>query len=1044
MLNIIRYFIKKPKVVNLIIIFVLMAGALSLFFTKKEGYPSIDFGEVSITTVYHGASPKDIELKITNKIEEKLKGISGVKEIKSWSIENFSNINIQMEDNADVQKVYEDIQNAVNQVDDLPDDAKKPVVTLADIDIIPIMEIAVTGNCDYREKRKYAEILEKKIRRNKYVGSVSKVGYLKREIKVEVSQKELIKNYVSLGELMTAISNQNFRMSTGDLITENEKKLVVMSEFNKLEDVKNVIVRSSYDGKIVRVSDVAIIKDEFEKPDKIITYNGDEAINLIITKKSKEDIVRATKSINNILNDFRGNLPENLKIEMIVDYSSETKNLLKLVIDNAWFGFILVIIVLVLMLNYRLAFWTSIGIPTSILLAFMLFPVFDININFISLMAIIIVLGMLVDDAIIIGENIYRYREEGIPADKAAFIGVKEVMWPVISTVLTTVIVFMPMIGMTGIMGKFMRTMPIVVMLMLFASLVEALFLLPTHVAHMKMKQKKTKAMQIFHKIEEKYEKFVAFTLRNKGKTILLFFIMFVIAVILPMTPFMKFMLFPSDDGLYGYIQFETEKGTSLEVTAQKVKEIEKVVSTMSKKEVRGFVTTSGQKMPWIVNFDEGSISSGFMGNIVIYLTPMSKRKRTLTQIMDELKLKLKNVEGFKKLEADIVTDGPPVGKPVTVTFISNNDEQRNKIVAEFKEYLRKHNGVSNIEDNQGEGKKRLIISFDYNLLSRLGLDPLNVSTIIRAAFEGSVVTSLKWEGEDVDYRIILNKESREDIKTLTSLTIQNLKSLTIQNKYGKLIPLGKFIKLEEADDIMMINHYDGDKSITVYSDLDTKVITSPKMNKLIREEFEPKIKDYPGMEVVYGGEEQDTQESMNSLFLAFILAIVGVYFILVILFNSFSQPILVMLTIPFGFSGVVFAFFIHQIPFSFVAMIGMIGLTGVVVNDSLVMITFLNNERKKNGISIHGLAKAAKHRLRPIVLTTSTTAAGLFPSAYGFGGDNPFIIPMIMAIAWGLVFATVITLILIPSLYLSLAKINMMVKNFFNKEKYTAVTENK
>lgn len=1032
MLKLVKFFIDKPKVTNLIMVFLFLAGIIALINVQKEGYPSIDFGTVLISTSYPGASPLDVELKVTNKIEEKLKEVSGIKEIKSWSMESFSSISIKMEDKVDTAKVNEDIKNAVDQVTDFPDDVKKPVVTLIIADSFPMFEIALTGSANYKEIREHALALEKILERNKYVGQVNKIGYLDREVKIEVDQKKLHDNYISLGELMTAIQNQNFRMSSGDFIADNEKKIVVMSEFKKLTDVGKVIVRSGYDGKRVVVSDVAKINDSYEKPDKIVRYNGQNAINLVIVKKSNTDIIKASKSVEKIINDYQEKLPDDIKLKMIVDYSVETKSLLKLVIDNSWIGFILVVIVLLLLLNWRLAFWTSMGIPTSIFIAFLLFPIFGITINFISLMAIIIVLGMLVDDAIIIGENIFRYREQGIPAMNAAYLGVKEVMWPVITTIMTTIIVFLPMAFMSGMMGKFMRIMPIVVILMLGASLIEALIILPSHVAHLKYKNKRSFMMKIFHKFENFYEKVIRVTLKHKYKTILVFVAAFAVSIFLLASPAMKFILFPSNDGYYGVVKYETEKGTSLRETANRVKEIEKILSEMDKSELSGFVTIVGQQSSNLENFDEGNVNNSFLGNITLYFTSMSSRDRTSSEIIKELKEKLKSVKGFKKIETEIVEDGPPTGKPVTITFVHNNDSERNKITNELKNFLSKQEGVYNIVDNQGEGKKQLTISFDYNKMSRLGLDPLNVSNIIRAAFEGNVVTSLRWNGEDVDYRVILNEDSRRSLKTLTSSTIKNIKSLTVNNQQGKLIPLGQFITLEEKNDLMMINHFGGDKSITVYADIDTEILTSKEINDKIKAEFLPKVDKIAGMSMIAGGEEQETVESLISFAIAFVLAILGVYFILVILFNSFTQPFLVMLTIPFGFAGVVFAFFLNQMPFSFSALIGMIGLTGVVVNDSLVMITFLNNKRKSGDLSIDGLANAARHRLRPIVLTTLTTAAGLFPSAYGFGGNNPFIIPMIMAIAWGLVFATVITLILLPSLYLAQIKIDQRIRKLF------------
>lgn len=315
--------------------------------------------------------------------------------------------------------------------------------------------------------------------------------------------------------------------------------------------------------------------------------------------------------------------------------------------------------------------------------------------------------------------------------------------------------------------------------------------------------------------------------------------------------------------------------------------------------------------------------------------------------------------------------------------------------------------------------------------MSRLGLNPVSVANTIRAAYDGILVTQLRWDGEDIDYRVILKEDSRYSITPLKASSINNINALTVINNQGKLIPLGQFVKTDEKEDKLKINHYDGTRAITIFADIDEGKLTSVEANKKIKELLIPIEEKHPELRIVFGGEEQDTEEAMGSLYSALILALVGIYFILVVLFNSFSQPFLVMTAIPFSLSGVIFTFYTHNLPISFPAMIGLIGLTGVVVNDSLVMISFLNQKKKEEGVSPENMAAAAKRRLRPILLTTATTAAGLFPTAYGFGGDNPFIVPMILAIAWGLVFATIITLILIPALYVIQHNFNARFKNF-------------
>lgn len=1028
MSGILAYFVKRPKVVNLILFFVLLAGFISAILTQNQGYPKVDFGYVTITTVYPGASPEDVELLVTNKIEDELIGISGIKDLHSSSMENMSIISIAIEEDYDIDEAVDDIRKAVDSVTDLPDAVtQRPVIYEVNNDRIPVIEIAISGPGSYETKRSFADALEKRLRQESNVGTVDKIGYLDREIKIEAFPEKLKQTYVSLDALYQAIQQGNFRLPAGELKKKyQEKKLLVMSEFDNPLDVKDVIIRSGFSGNRVRISDVAQIVDGYEKPEKMMRYKGQESINVFVQKKENADMLKTAAQIKKVIEEFQPMIPKNTKLDIITDYSVEVKDLLDLVIDNAKLGLVFVLLFLVLFLNLRVAFWTSLGIPFSILGAFILLPVFDVTINFITLMGIIIVLGMVVDDAILVAENIYSYREKGLSGVDAAVKGVNEVLWPVITSVLTTIVAFSPMIAMTGVMGKFMYPMPIIITLVLLASLLESLFLLPSHIAHSKMTPLKDRKFKPFKWLENYYRNFIIKTLRHRWFMFLVFFIVAACALMLAVFG-MKFILFPNDDGLYGVIKYELPTGYDLIENAEKISEVESVILSFPESEIDGFVTGVGEAMPPLVSYGN-NVNSSFVGNIIIYLTPTGARDRRASAIFKDLQKKLANIKGFTKLDAEMLEDGPPVGKAITLTFVSDNDQRRTEYANLLKDFLSKQAGVSNIEDNEGEGKRRVDFKLNYDLISELGLTPYQVAETIRMSYDGLVATTLQREGEEIDFRVQLTEDSRSRIDTI--------RSLTVQNASGKLIPLNQLIHLVEQDDVQVYNHEDGERSITIYGDVDDEIITSREINKRLLDHFQPLVDKYTDIRLVIGGEEKDTQESMQSLLIALVFALVGIYFILVILFNSYSQPFLVMTAIPYSFVGVIFAFYLHNMPLSFTALIGMIGLMGVVVNNSLVMISFLNTARDESGLSIPNLAEAATRRLRPIVLTSLTTAAGLFPTSYGymfgFGNYNPVIIPMIRAVAWGLLFSTVITLILIPGLYLTHEQIMLKCRSIF------------
>ncbi len=791
-----------------------------------------------------------------------------------------------------------------------------------------------------------------------------------------------------------------------------------MSEFDDVLDVKNVIIRSGFQGNKVKVSVVATVESTYKEPELLYFANGDPLINLVIFKKNEADIIDLSDQIREEVELFQASLKNDVNLTILVDYSKNVQSLIDLVVDNAIIGLILVLVTLFVLLNFKVAFWTALGIPISIFFAFIFFPSLDVRINFISLMSFIIVLGLLVDDAIVIAENIFSYREKGYDPVEAAIIGTREVMWPVITTVMTTIVAFAPLLAMSGVMGEFMWQMPVVVTFVLLGSLAESLVLLPSHIAHSTFKKSKRENTIIYF-LGNYYEKLVLKCIKFKWLTVFSFIIMLVVAIFLLITS-MKFVLFNSDEGDFVFIKFKLPVGTALKETESKARQFYSIIDDYLETEVLSYMTTIGEENPKIEE-SGGNSRSESVGNIIIFMKPESERKQSTLQTMTEIREKTYSVQGFDKIEVDQVSEGPPVGRAVTITIVSDNDLKRTEIADELKNYLNNQESVSRVQDNEGVGKDTLEININHDEVSRLLINPLDVSNLIQAMYSGSIVTNLTKNGEQYDYRVMMDDKGKKSIKSLLNAKVLNAK----QN----LIPLYQVVSYKQVEDVAKINHYKGTRSISIYADNDNDIITPLELNSNIREFLKPYEENNLDVEIVFGGEEKATQESLESLMVAMILALLGIYFILVILFNSFTQPFIVMTAIPFTFSGIVYTFYLHQMDFGFMAMIGLIGLTGIVVNDALIMISMLNTSQTASQIDDVSLSKAARRRFRPILLTTITTAAGLFPSAYGVGGSNAFLKPMILAIAWGLVFATIITLLLVPALY----KIQF---NFLNKRK--------
>lgn len=1018
MKSIIRYFVNNPRLVNLLLVLVLVMGLLSFFSLKRNTFPSVDFKIVFVTTVYPGAAAKDVEINVTVPLEEELLNVSGIKDINSYSTENISSVSITIDpNNPDPAKVKSDIAKAIDRVTDLPREVRgRPTLIELGSDIFPIFEVAVSGNVPELELRQYARTLEKKLKTVPGVGSIEKLGYRKREIRIEVDQRRLDDNYVSLNEVMGAIAASNVRLSGGSLQSvETKKNVVTLAQFARPLDVRSVIVRSVFSGRRILVSDIADVRDSFEKQDVIVKTDGQPCISLVINKKNEADAITTAAQVRRVLADYNQLLPPGVKTQKVRDYSVYVDSSLSNVLNNALVGFFLVVLCLVLWLDFWPALWTAIGIPASLLAGFYYMSFAGIAITNISLLAVIIVLGMLVDNGIVISEYIYQLREKGMTLKEAAVEGAYTIFWPVLSTVTTTIAAFLPILLMGGIFGDWLRSIPLVVTALLVASLVEAILILPAQLASSPGKLRpKPRTILI---LESWYQGLLTRVLRKKYWAIGAFMaaLIFSLAVVLPLV---GFELFPPTDNNVIQVRLEAPRGTPLMETNRRVALAEKaVVEAIPPKMLASYVTRVGEKLREAE--DSFGVRQSHWGGIIVNLIPREKRSLSAYELKDRLDARLKPLKAeLPVIDTIVSAGGPPVGKPVDVSLIGNNDEVRTALGNELYTKLSSRKGIFGLTRDDETGPREIGIKLDQGLMSELGLTALDVAMVIRAAFDGGVVTSVRDAAEEIDFRVIVKDEYKTDPAYI--------RNLTLSNRAGKLIKLGSFIRFEDKESPLGIPHRNGDRSLRIRAEVDRKLINPAELTREIRTWLEPKVVRHPEMRLRFGGLEESTLESLRDFFNAFIISLVAIYILLAVLFGSLSQPFIVMLAIPFGLIGVILAFALHLTPVTFIGLIGILGLSGVVVNNSLVMLSFLNTEEAKvctrgHELNVDAIVAISVPRLRPIFLTTITTVAGLIPSVYGFfGGKIDELYPLLLAITYGLIFSTLITLFLIPAIYLA------------------------
>jgi len=1016
-MNLAEFSVKRSLFVNLLSVFLIIAGGFAMFALNREAFPEVSYDVITINTIYSGANPTEVERLVTTPLEKELKEVDDIEEMSSASREGFSAIVLKMNPNAkDKRKIVDDVKTAVDRATGLPDDSEEPLVTEITSKQIPVLIISLSTSLPEKELYSYAERLEDNLTDLEGVASVKRYGWRDAEFWVECDLNKMKKLHISLAEITRALRDRNVGLPAGKLEgTDTVFSVKTQGEFYTQSEIEEVIIRGNDAGNWVRIQDVAQVIDTFEEENTISRTEGEKGVSLVAIKKESADAIELVNDIKGALKKYQAIVPDEVQVRTFFDMSFYIKRRLNVLKNNGFWGFLLVALTLFLFIHKVPAFFTALGLPIAMLTTFWLMQLFGMTINLISMFGLIIVLGMLVDDGIIISENVYRYVEEGMPPKEAAIKGASEVMTPVLATVLTTVAAFTPLMFMSGLIGRFIRQIPMVVCIALLASIIEAFIILPSHLADFikaksSEKIKATKGATWVGRAIAFYSGVIAKALKFRYMVAGLIFVVFVGAIIFAATQ-MKFILF----GAHGIEQFmiraEAKIGTPLKKTSELMRPIEEMVREMPSEYLDTFRTDVGS-MVEEGGHDPNQRFGSHLGQLTVYLTPAQKRDKTAQEIVDEYRPKLAEIKGFKKLYFREFSEGPPVGKPIYARIRGDEYASITAISSEMTDYLKTIDGVEDIADNYDLGNKELHVVVDEQKAVSAYLSVGSIASSVRSAFEGAIATSIKptKAEEEVNVRVRLKGEQRNARDIFNELVIENSR--------GNLVPLSSIARIEETQDLRSISHLDGKRAVTVSAGVDTERITSLEANKLLKDKFKDMQKKFPGYSIRYGGEEKEQQESMKSLVGAFLLAFLLIFLILATQFNSLIQPFVVMLTIPLGLIGVIFALYIHGMPFSFLAMLGLIGLTGVEVNDSIVLMDFINKLRKSGHSRRESILQACTLRFRPVMLTTITTVAGVSTVAYGLGGLDPFLRPMALTIAWGLAFATCLTLIVIPCVY--------------------------
>lgn len=1030
-----EFSVKNPLLVNCLAFFLILIGLVSLFQIERTTFPNISFDVVTVTTHYPGASPEVMEKRIANPIEKEIKRVSQIKEYGSVCLEGYSMQFVTIDPDApNKDRVVNEIQRAIDSVTDLPQDLKeRPRVLELQTRDEPLVEVSLSGDLPEKELRQLAKDLETEILDMDEVSSVARKGMRDQEILVEVNPQKMASYEIALQHVMTALSARNTNMA-GGVLKGKEKELILRTsgEFSNADDIRKVLLRANEGGNWVQVGDVAEVKEGFEEGQIIQRTDGSRAIDLMIIKKDKADAIRLMEDLQKVVAAFQAKsspeIQKALKIGFVNDISYYIKRRLNTLVQNGWIGAILVMASMVFFLSPGIATGAFIGMLVALLTAFAAMKLLGMSINLISMFGIIMVLGMLVDEDLVVADNITRYLEEGYSHEEASIKGAAEVEGAIISTVLTTIIAFLPLLFMSGIFGKFIGDIPKVVIITLVASLIEALIILPSHLADFTKSRngqgyKKKKHHLLFDRFRAWYRRSLRYCLDRPVVTVVISFA-FTAFVLLYGIYRIPFILFPAN-GIEGFfVRAEAPVGTRLEVMEEMMKPLEQMLLSLPRNELNHVATNVGliENDPT----DPFSRRGSHIGQLAVYLTPETKRSRDAIEIMEDLRKKSAGYKEFTRISFDTVNPGPPVGKPVAVRIRGEDYEKLSSLAKLYKEELNRMPGVMDVRDDYEEGKGELQVIVDEKALQQSALTYEDVALTVRQAFAGMTATKIRKTEDEIEVVVRFPENLRYDRAAL--------ESLLIPNRPGHLVPLSRVARLEQVPGISAIKHYNGRRVVTVTANIDEKKTTSVEVNAHLRKKFAHLPQENSGITFSYGGEEEDTAKSMRSLFIAFLVAQFLVFLILLVTFGSLTQTLILMFTIPFGMVGVVIGFALAGYPFSFLALLGVVGLTGIVVDGGTLIFVFMNRLRKRPGPQPlkEVIVEACSVRLRSILLTSFTTVLGVIPAAYGLGGNDPFISPMALALNWGLAFSVFFTLYTIPVLYFLVERLIAKGRSFF------------
>ena len=1034
--------VNNPVLANMLMIIIIVFGVYAWINLPRELNPEIALQTATVTTLYPGASPEEVEKLISAPIEETIEeNVNKINLMLSNSSEGRSVITIDFEEMSDREfdKELENLRTAVEQVNELPEEIlEDPQVLELDISSgFPMLTIVVGGDISESQMRDIAENLKDEVLDIKNIASVQIAGLREREIWVEVNPDRLKAYQLPIATVIAALNASNLNLPAGTMELGNTEFMVrTMGEFANPDIIGETIIAVQPTGTPLRLRDVATVSDTYEEARTLSRISGKPSISLSVQKKSEGNTIALVAQLRELVEKRKSDLPEGAELTPVNDYSVILKERLGILETNAIFGLILVVLMLFLFIGWRNALFAALGIPVAFMATFWFMSIAGYSLSAVSLFGLILVVGIVVDDAIVVIENTYRHIEAGAPPKVAAIRGAQEVGWPVVAASITTICAFGPLMFMSGTAGQFMRIVPIMAILVLIASLFEVFVILPAHVAewgkpkpqrtgrsrfdNLRTRSQNTFSLIVlitgffawfitfFDFIRNRYVRILKTTIRHRyafvGSVLFIGLIACVGAFVV-----LDKELFPGEDFPQFYVKAEMPPSYGLQETTAVMAQIEAAAKTLPSSEVAAIVSNIGIHTP-TSGLAEGVTYGSNFGEVIIELTPKQERTRGVDEIIADMRKKTLTVSGVEELNYITQAGGPPQGEDVEVKVKGDQFDKLTELTGVLKTELAQLDGVYDIRDDFRIGKSELRIHLKPEKAHQYGLTTFQIAQTVRTAIEGAKATTYREADEAIDVIVKYEKDTLQNIAELNNLLIAT--------PTGAIVPLKDVTDITEEKGYSDIRRFDGERAITVYASVDRQKTTPFEVNQALIGAFANVESLYPGYQLDFRGVFDEIIESFSELWKLFVVGLLLIYVVLGAQFKSFIQPIVIMFAVPFGMIGAMFGLLLSNATLSMVAMFGIVALSGIVVNDSIVLIDFINKYRERGYNKWYAILKGGSIRLRPIILTSLTTIFGLIPMAVGLGGKSPIWMPMAYTIIFGLAFATTMTLFVMPALY--------------------------